>query len=1373
MDKTLNVTFPSVRRAIIIAIAAGFGLLFFLLVTAVLVRAATVSKSNSTPGFADRSEITRTVTFTGADFSAGAQVSNLTLSLTVEKVDTSCGNYSGGSVFNREIYILLTSPSGTDVVLVENVFNDGGSGNSGTFTSNTVYNGVVTIEFDDAASSQIGGPAPDNGTFRPEQPFSTFLGEDPLGEWVVTIGDHSNGAPFCFEAMTLTVDGDQPPQMADQSFTIAEDVANGTAVGTVAVSDDDPNEKFTFAEIGGSGAAVFEIDVDLGVISVTDSSQLDFENPSQNQFTYIVEVTDSGALTDTATMTINVTNGNDAPTDIALSSSSVLEHQPVGTAVGTLTTTDQDSGDSHLYTLISGSGDDDNSQFTIDGDTLETAASFDFESKDSYFVRIQTDDQNGGLFAKPMTITIVNGNDPPTDITLDSQTIQENQPISTTVGTLTATDPNSDTPTYQLVAGLGDDDNGNFTIVGDELKNTAVFDYESGSITYSVRIEADDQNGGLYEKAFTITVTDADDAATDFDLSNQTISESVTIGTAVGTFNATDIDGGSYSYSLVTGAGDGDNGDFSIVGDELQTAVALDYESQMTHTIRVELNDGITTIEKSFTISITNSNEAPTDVTLSDNRVGEEEPVGTVVGLFTAVDEDGGDTHTYTLVSGSGDADNGSFQIMGDALQTAVLLDYETKITHTIRIEVADNSGATFQKVFNVIVEDGNDSPTDISLSNSTVGENEPSGTPVGTLTATDPNGDLTITYSLPAGTPDNSAFQVVGDELQTAVSLDFEDDPTYNILVEANDGNGGTYQEAMTITVTDANDAPTFILLTPDELAENQPISTTVGSLTAVDQDPDSHTFALVSGAGDTHNNLFDIVGTDIKSLTTFDFESALTSYSIRVETQDGNGGIFTQTLSIDITDANDPPTDITLNNSNIPEDLTIGEEVGAFDTVDEDTFDDHTYTLVPGAGDTHNALFDLTDEILATNALFDYESGNITYTIRVESSDGDIAITEIFTLTVTDQNDAPVAMPDYAGATDEDSVLSVNDASGVLTNDDDEDGDALTVMAYDLLSAQEAFVTVSNSGGISYDPRPSEDIQGLQAGETVVDSFDYVVTDSGGMTATATVTVTITGINDDPTAVNDTIFVDSNSPTLIQLLDNDSDPEGDTITLDSFTLPTQGTLVDNGDGTLTYTPSGGYVGQDNFTYTIIDGEGGTATAQVTLNIGEAKVYLPLLTNQYFPAPDLIVTHISATAERIEVEITNQGSAPTSSGFWVDFYIAPNPVPTEVDQVWQDVAAEGIVWGVTDGLAPGESLTLVYSSEAGAPNLYYAPANSQYSGVLPAGTAVYAQVDSSALNSSFGGVLESHEIDNEAYNNVSSRYVATTSSTRPNSTIR
>ncbi|OYX11978.1 MAG: hypothetical protein B7Z16_17025, partial [Algoriphagus sp. 32-45-6] len=99
-----------------------------------------------------------------------------------------------------------------------------------------------------------------------------------------------------------------------------------------------------------------------------------------------------GTLTDMETIRIVVTAQNDAPTDILLDNSTVSENEPVGTTVGIFSATDPDTGDTFTYTLVPGTGADDNASFSISGNELRTSQDFDFSVKNSYSIRIRVTD---------------------------------------------------------------------------------------------------------------------------------------------------------------------------------------------------------------------------------------------------------------------------------------------------------------------------------------------------------------------------------------------------------------------------------------------------------------------------------------------------------------------------------------------------------------------------------------------------------------------------------------------------------------------------------------------------------------------------------------------------------------------------------------------------------------------------------------------------------------------------------------------------------------------------------------------------------------------------------------------------------------------
>ena len=117
--------------------------------------------------------------------------------------------------------------------------------------------------------------------------------------------------------------------------------------------------------------------------------------------------------------------------------------------------------------------------------------------------------------------------------------------------------------------------------------------------------------------------------------------------------------------------------------------------------------------------------------------------------------------------------------------------------------------------------------------------------------------------------------------------------------------------------------------------------------------------------------------------------------------------------------------------------------------------------------------------------------------------------------------------------------------------------------------------------------------------------DTFDYTIHDGKGGFDTATVTVTVERTpNSPPNAVDDSATTQENTAVTINVVANDSDPNGDPITVTNVTQPANGTATNNGDGTVTYTPNNGFTGTDTFQYTISDGRGGTDTANVTVMV-------------------------------------------------------------------------------------------------------------------------------------------------------------------------
>ncbi|MBE9251855.1 DUF4347 domain-containing protein [Dolichospermum sp. LEGE 00240] len=302
---------------------------------------------------------------------------------------------------------------------------------------------------------------------------------------------------------------------------------------------------------------------------------------------------------------------NQAPTDFTLSTGTIAENQAIGTVVGNLTTTDPDTGDTFTYSLVPGEGATDNSLFTITNNQLKTNFVFDFETKNSYSIRVRTIDQGGLFFEKQLTIGVSNFNETPTNLTLSNNTVAENQVIGTVVGNLSSTDPDTgDTFTYSLVPGEGATDNSLFTITNNQLKTNFVFDFETKN-SYSVRVKTTDQGGLSYEKELTIGVTDVNETPTNLTVSNSTVAENQPIATVVGNLSSTDPDtGDTFTYSLVPGEGATDNSLFTITNNQLKTNSVFDFETKNSYSIRVRTTDqGELFFEKQLTIGVTDVND--------------------------------------------------------------------------------------------------------------------------------------------------------------------------------------------------------------------------------------------------------------------------------------------------------------------------------------------------------------------------------------------------------------------------------------------------------------------------------------------------------------------------------------------------------------------------------------------------------------------------------------------------------------------------------------------------------------------------------------------------------------------------------------------
>ncbi|MEM6842060.1 MAG: PKD domain-containing protein [Bacteroidota bacterium] len=567
------------------------------------------------------------------------------------------------------------------------------------------------------------------------------------------------------------------------------------------------------------------------------------------------------------------------------------ENLDAGTEVGTLSA---DGFGSKTYSLLPIGPNNDNNSFSIDDNRLLTNEVFDFEVKNEYVVTVEA---CSGIFGNSctngtFTITIDNVEEPPTTIELEGQTIVENQAVGTEVGTLSASG-GSVAPadiTFSLTSG-GD----NFTIVGNKLQTAREFDFETDPETYIITVVAVGE-GNSDPQDFTITLTDVDEsvAPTEVLLTNVEIAEG-DAGITVGTLSSNGT--APVTFSLVAGAGDTDNGKFEIVdGTTLRTTVAIDFEEPTTAdglAVRVQASNTAGSFADNFAITVANVEEPPTDITLNNAAV-QENQAGALVGNLAGVGGIG--PYTFTLVGANND--NDEFSIEGNQLKTKDGLDFEAGANRTVNIQ-ASNDGS-FTKQFTITVTNVEEPPTDITLDKTDIDENQADAT-VGNLAAE--GGVAPFTFTLTGSGNDNSLFAIDGNQLKTNDGLNFEANASLTVEITVNSADGNVTRE-FTISVNDLDEPPTDIFLSSNSVNENEPRNTVVGTLSATGGSIEEPSFRLVGSNND--NGLFRIDGDQLLTNAVFDREEQ-DSYTVEVKAV-GEGSL-TERLAITIDNVNDAP--------------------------------------------------------------------------------------------------------------------------------------------------------------------------------------------------------------------------------------------------------------------------------------------------------------------------------------------------------------------------------------------------------------------------------------------------------------------------------
>lgn len=291
--------------------------------------------------------------------------------------------------------------------------------------------------------------------------------------------------------------------------------------------------------------------------------------------------------------------------------------------------------------------------------------------------------------------------------------------------------------------------------------------------------------------------------------------------------------------------------------------------------------------------------------------------------------------------------------------------------------------------------------------------------------------------------------------------------------------------------------------------------------------------------------------------------------------------GSPTTHTYTIEDEDPNHAPASSAASFTT-DEDTDLSDTLSATDQDQNDTIDGFDVDRSPDHGTV--SLDDAGAFTYTPDA--DY-NGDDSFTFTATDEHGATGANATVNLTVEAVNDAPDASDDSA-STDENSTVWIS----VLDNDDDVDDASLTVDS--VTAPANGTTSLPGNGTVQYTP---------DAGFTGDDSFDYTATD-GSLDDTATVSVSVTSAdNGAPSPADDAATLDEDSSVWVDVLANDTDPDGDTLSVDSATAPANGSTSLPGNGTVAYTPDADYNGDDSFDYDVTDGEV-TSTATVSITV-------------------------------------------------------------------------------------------------------------------------------------------------------------------------
>jgi len=927
----------------------------------------------------------------------------------------------------------------------------------------------------------------------------------------VTVTDQA-GQQAQTEFMVTVNSVNDAPVIIAQTLNVDENALVGVDVGAITATDKDAGQygdiRYSFkngtsyAEITADG--LFRIDPLSGQVTVNTAS-LNREAIGGDRHAYEVAVRDNagfaGYIETTASLFIDVNDLNEAPV-VGSQNMSVLENTPTGTAVGTVSASDEDEGtygdlryyfkNGASYTTTSADG-----VFSINSTTgavLVNSASLDRENVSLYSYTVAVRD-NSGLSGynertTSLDITIDDQNEAPS-LTSQAMSVMENSGVGTTVGTIPATDIDQGAygslkyyfksgSSYSTVSS-----DGMFkidAITGAVTVNSASLDHETAALySYTVAVRDNDGLAGYNERAAGVDISIGDrNEAPVIAAQNISVMENSAVGTAAGTVTASDVDSeayGSLKYyfknggSYTTVSSDGMFKIDAMTGAVTVNTATLNREavSFYNYTLAVRDNAGAAGYNErmaGLAINIDNDPEPPTTPTIQTwyNSSANENIGGLTVAGLSSTDPEG-DAITYQIVSNP----KGAFQIVnGNQLKLVDPLNYEDpavggSVTVQLKAVANGQSSGILNVPFMVNPVDEAPSQPGVAIIDNSVLEGNYSSAPVNiaTLSATDPENNP-VTYEL-VNNPDG-AFSVSGNTLKLAGILDYESvGAAANVQVRAKANGKYSLARSITVSVANVDEAPNApsVANINTTVAENSS-AIDIASLSATDPDGDAVSYVITNNPG----NAFTMVGNKLRLSGSLNYEDA-SSVNVQVKSFANGKYSLATTIPVSVTDINEPFTLVDKTFTGVSELAGLNSSVGTISASgdpDSGTFGSFKYQFVTSTGasgiseDGKFAINATTGEIIVNGGL-DYETKTqYSYQITAWDNDGAVANwiingnstpnnkTVTVNIPVTDVNEAPVATTSSTSMTAAGAWGSILTAGTITVTDQEGDNVTLT---------------------------------------------------------------------------------------------------------------------------------------------------------------------------------------------------------------------------------------------------------------------------------------------------------------------------------------